>query len=86
MQIVPKATMHFKKRAKERYGLTVNRWMHQEMIRLIEANSAEVVVKQSTERTLYKITYFNQELFVIYDHKDQKLITALPPEAYETTK
>ena len=68
---------HAKQRAFERYGLKLEKWHLEEIVKLIRtANPAHVqfISKQSGYRSLWKINAFQKEMIVVYN-KRYKIIT-----------
>jgi hypothetical protein len=74
---------HAKKRAEERYGLNLNKEARHEIVQMIQTNQAEFVGKQSNNRTLWRVTYQDQPLNVVYDKARSTMCTVLPKEAHE---
>lgn len=74
---------HAKKRAEERYGLNLNKEARHEIVQMIQKNQAEFVGKQSNNRTLWRVTYQDQPLNVVYDKARSTMCTVLPKEAHE---
>lgn len=77
---------HAKKRAEERYGLTLNHKDRAEIVNMIQKNEAEFVGKQSNNRTLWRVSYQDQSLNVVYDKARNSMCTVLPKEAHEFQK
>jgi hypothetical protein len=74
---------HAKKRAEERYGLSLNKEARHEIVGKIQANEAEFVAKQSNNRSLWRVNYQDQPLNVVYDKQRGTMCTVLPKEAHE---
>src|SRR5271169_6644645 len=74
---------HAKKRAEERYGLNLNKEARHEIVSMIQTNQAEFVGKQSNNRTLWRVSYQDQSLNVVYDKARNTMCTVLPKEAHE---
>lgn len=74
---------HAKKRAEERYGLSLNHDQRREIVGMIQSNQAEFVGKQSNNRTLWRVQYQEQSLNVVYDKARNAMCTVLPKEAHE---
>jgi len=74
---------HTKKRAEERYGVSLNKYARREIVQMIQSNQAEFVAKHSNNRTLWKVPYQNETLNVVYDKQRQTLCTVLPKDAAE---
>lgn len=75
---------HFKKRAKERYGLDINRFLYKDLVSLIQRGKAQLIERQSRRLAAFWL-YLEGELSghkmrVIYDNQRGTLVTALPPD------
>jgi hypothetical protein len=73
--------VHAKKRAEERYGVSLNKEARREIVQLIQTNQAKFVGKQSNTRTLWQVNYQNQNFNVVYDKARSSMCTVLPKEA-----
>jgi len=74
---------HAKRRAEERYGLTLNNEARREIVKKIKANQAEFVGKTSNNRSLWRVIHQNEPLNVVYDKARGAMCTVLPKEARE---
>lgn len=74
---------HAKKRAEERYGLDLNKQARNEIVEMIQTNQAKFVGKQSNTRTLWQVSYQEQNLNVVYDKARSTMCTVLPTYAAE---
>ena len=74
---------HAKRRAAERYDLALNKDARREIVQMIQTNKAEFVSKQSNNRSLWRVSYQDKSLNVVYDKQRSTLCTVLPPEARE---
>lgn len=74
---------HAKRRAAERYDLSLNKDARREIVHMIQTNQAEFVAKQSNNRSLWKVSFQDKSLNVVYDKHRSTLCTVLPPEARE---
>src|SRR5271167_2789991 len=74
---------HAKRRAAERYDLDLNKDARREIVHMIQTNRAEFVSKQSNNRSLWKVSFQDKSLNVVYDKLRSTLCTVLPPEARE---
>ncbi len=75
--------VHAKQRAKERYGINLNKQARHEIVQMIQTNQAEFVGKESNSRTLWRVQYQDQSLNVVYDKARSTMCTVLPKEAAE---
>ncbi len=80
--------IHTKRRAKERYGIDLNKDDRREIVKRIQANfnpnresttSACFLTAHSNRVTEWEVPYEGVELRVLYDKKRKSLITCLPP-------
>lgn len=71
---------HFKRRAKERYGLDINQKDLKRIIRMIQKGRCEILEKQSNRVTVYEVNYKGERMPVAYDHNRGVPITALPQD------
>ena len=74
---------HAKRRAEERYGINLNKEARHEIVQAIQSNRAEFVAKQSNNRSLWKVSYQDESLNVVYDKQRGTLCTVLPRDAAE---
>lgn len=74
---------HAKQRAKERYGVDLNHDDRNKIVGMIQKNEAEFVGKQSNNRTLWRVSYQDKSLNVVYDKARNSMCTVLPKEAHE---
>lgn len=74
---------HAKKRAEERYGISLNKEARHEIVGMIQSNRAEFIGKQSNNRSLWRVQYQDQSLNVVYDKARSTMCTVLPKEAQE---
>jgi hypothetical protein len=74
--------VHAKRRAAERYGITLNHALHTELIAAIQTGRATFVRRQSHRVSLFDVTLpTGVTARVVYDRHRKALITVLPPEA-----
>lgn len=73
---------HAKKRAMERYGLTLNREQYGELVKKIQRGNARLMQKQSLRVSVWEIEIRGFKVLVVYDKKRHNIVTFLPPEAY----
>lgn len=71
--------LHFKKRLKQRYGIEINREGIEYIVRQIQSQNCEFVIKQSLRVTIFDVMYENKKIRVVYDKNRKTLITALKP-------
>jgi len=72
-------TRHAKRRAMERYGITMNT---ESLVRQIQTGQDAIFVwKQSRRVSHWDVVYKGEMLRVVYDKERQTVITVLPKEA-----
>jgi hypothetical protein len=81
-----KLNAHTKKRAEQRYGLTLNKDDRREIIQKIQTNQAQYVGRSSLTRSLWQVEHEGQTMNVVYDKPRHTLCTALPTDAHEFQK
>lgn len=72
---------HTKKRAAQRYGLTLTTEKQQEIVRKIQNGDGWFLRAESKRITHWAIQYAGQTLPVVYDKARKELVTVLPPKA-----
>ena len=79
---------HAKKRAKERFGIQLNKEMRKKIINLIQTGdpACKCLNKVSRIRSEFQLTFEGKEYRVIYDRKRHGLVTFLPPLNEEQKK
>jgi len=80
MTRVQKQRIHATRRAKQRYGLELDKSDIDKIINLIQNRGAVETKKLTNARTLHVIQYKEQELKVIYDKKRHNVCTFMPIE------
>jgi len=73
--------VHFKRRAEERYGLTLNRFDLREIVKDIQQGKCTFVEKLSNARSKFNVVIKGVEVTVVYDKVRKVAITALPEGA-----
>jgi hypothetical protein len=71
---------HAKRRAEERYGLSLNRNGQDEIVRKIQYGEAELVERQSNRVTIWKVCFQNTWIKVVYDSSRHTIASVLPME------
>jgi hypothetical protein len=79
---------HAKRRARERYGLEINRRDRQELIaRIMNGDGKFIPSRQlnrnNKNRRMWQIHYRGKDLLVIFDQRVKALVTFLPIENYQ---
>lgn len=69
---------HAKKRAKERYDLSLTNEDLNALVKLIQNNKGIFVKRMSLNRTMFLVEYKNQNLKVVYDKARHAVVTLLP--------
>lgn len=59
--------IHAIRRAKERYDINLRREDIKEIVKLIQNNDSQSLVKRSNRVTIHEITYLNKVFIVVYD-------------------
>jgi hypothetical protein len=77
---------HTKRRAEERYGISLNKDDRRSINQKIQTNQAEYVGRSSNTRSLWKVEHEGQTLNVVYDKLRHTCATALPQNAHEFTE
>lgn len=77
---------HAKRRARERYGLLINKIDVENMINDIQNNKGEFVYKSSNRATIWKLMCKGKEVLVVYDKLRGQIVTFLPFRALEKYK
>lgn len=72
--------VHAKRRASERYGLTLNRQSYGTIVKMIQEGRATFVRRVSNRISLFTVEYHNVPLAVVYDSLRHKVVTFLPPD------
>lgn len=75
--------IHAKSRARERYGITLNRKQLIEVVQLIQNRKGIFVERQSNRVTRWLVSYQNETLHVVYDSQRHNIATFLPIKKYE---
>ena len=71
---------HAYHRLKQRYGLTMSRALHAEIVECIQKGNAEVLEKQSNRVSLFMVEVRNTEIKIVYDKIRKQVITVLPQD------
>jgi hypothetical protein len=71
---------HAKKRAKQRFGLSLNRHSYGEMVKMIQSGKATFVSSSSSRVKIFSVPYDGNNYKVIYDNKRKKIVTFLPED------
>ena len=77
---------HAKRRANQRYGLSLNRDKLNAMVRLIQEGKCTFIERQSNRVTVFSLLFEGLTFPVVYDKQRKTIVTVLPPEALEGTK
>jgi len=67
--------LHCKRRALERFGLSLNHKDMAEMAKMIQSGKAEFIRKRTNRVTLWKITYRDNLMTVVYDNKRHSVVS-----------
>ncbi|HVH77971.1 MAG TPA: hypothetical protein VM782_01155 [Stellaceae bacterium] len=69
---------HAMQRASERYGLTLDRKLHKEILDKIQRGHCRLIQRQSLRVAIYDITLPEATVRVVYDRKRHELVSFLP--------
>ena len=72
--------IHAKRRAFERYGLTLNRDSYGEMVKIIQSGKATCINKLSNRTKTFYVPFQGKVYKVAYDNKSHKIVTFLKEE------
>jgi hypothetical protein len=72
---------HAKRRAFERFGLTLHADAQQQIVRSIQNREARLIRRQSRRVLVFEVEHEGQKLPVVYDCKRKTIVTVLPLEA-----
>ena len=75
--------IHAKRRAIERYGLSLNKFALKEMVRQIQSGKAQFLERSSIRVTKWLVKHEGQMIPVVYDNKSHTVVTFLPDDARE---
>jgi len=71
--------VHAKRRAKVRYGLTINKFRRRQIICLIQGEKGKLLKKHSHRVSEWEIVFEGKKLRLLYDKNRKEIITFLPP-------
>lgn len=71
--------LHAKKRAKERYGIDLDKKIHKAIVDMIQAGEAIFLGRQTNSRTMWIVDIKGIQMRVLYDNNQHNLVTVLPP-------
>lgn len=74
---------HARDRALERYGLSYNRSLLDDIRRAIRSGHNQVIQRVSLRVSLRMVTVRGQRLPIVWDSKRREVVTFLPPDARE---
>ncbi len=69
---------HAKRRARERYGLSMTRATFGSLIQKIQSGKATFLQRKSLRVSEWIVSYEGAEMRVIYDNKRKTIVTCLP--------
>lgn len=72
--------MHAKKRAEQRYGVTLNRHGLRDLVEDIRSGRAQFVERQSNRITLWFVQLGDKTARAVYDKQRGTIVTFLPLE------
>jgi len=72
---------HFKRRLRERYGISINRHEYRDVVEWIQqADYSDCLEKQSNRVTVWLVPIQGTNVPVVYDKHRHTAVSALPPE------
>ena len=74
---------HAKRRARERYGLHINRDLYRELVQRIQLGRARIIERQSNRIAVHLLEIDGVQYPVAYDNQRQTIVTFLPQEYME---
>jgi hypothetical protein len=75
---------HARRRARERYGLSLKQHEYHELCRRIQENiDCKFLYRQSNRVSLFALKWGGEWLPVVYDKQRHTVVTVLPQEALE---
>ena len=72
--------IHAKRRALQRYDISLNREDLEKIIQLIQTGKGRCIEKQSNTRTIFIVEYKGKDCKVVYDKLRKNICTFLPME------
>ena len=70
--------IHFKRRIRERYGISVNRVEYKELRNQVR-NKGIFLGRQRANRTVYQVNLRGMKIIVVYDNRAGNIVTTLYP-------
>lgn len=77
---------HFRRRARERFGVIVNESEHNALVKRIKRGEFPVVERQSHRVSVFEGELGGQKALLFYDHNRGACITAMTQEMYDQMK
>lgn len=72
--------LHAKRRALERYGISLNRKRYREIVADIQAGRGEFIERRSHRISVWKVKIAGELVRVVYDKIRKTIVTVLPRE------
>lgn len=69
---------HAIKRAKERYNIYLRFEDIPEIVKLIQSEQSNLILKKSIRVSIHEVLYLNKKLIVVYDSLRENIVTFLP--------
>lgn len=69
--------IHAKRRAKQRYNISLNAGNYKALIKRVHNQKAQILYRQSLRISIKMIEYENKNLYFVYDNKRKKIVTFL---------
>lgn len=70
---------HAKRRASERFGLSLNRHQYRDLVRLIQGGKAEFIGRESLRLSHWLVTWEEKQMHVVYDSSRHTVVTLMLP-------
>lgn len=71
---------HARIRAEERYGITYNKYVRAQILKLIADGKTIIIKKQSNRLSIREVTLEEKQIVFVYDKERKEVVTFLPPE------
>lgn len=75
--------IHATKRAEERYGMTLTRDMHHQLVKMIQSGKSTVIERQSLRVSVHELMIEDEPVRVVYDRIRKTIVTFLPFEVVD---
>jgi len=76
-------TKHSKRRAWNRYGISLNKLRRRELVKMIQEGEGTFVKQSANNSSIWKLEVEGQDVLVVYDKTKKDIATFLPKDAWE---